>query len=78
MAFSRQEYGIRLLFLLPGSLSNPGIEPVPPALLWQADSLLLSHQGSFGILVVLPSPFSMDFVIFPSNDLSSHLLLRAG
>ena len=28
----------------PGDLSNPGIEPGPPAV--QADSLLLSHQGS--------------------------------
>ena len=28
----------------PGDLPNPGVEPGPPAL--QADSLLLSHQGS--------------------------------
>ena len=28
----------------PGNLPNPGIEPASPAL--QADSLLLSHQGS--------------------------------
>ena len=28
----------------PGDLSDPGIEPVAPAL--QADSLLMSHQGS--------------------------------
>jgi len=28
----------------PGDLSNPGIKPVSPAL--QADSLLLSHEGS--------------------------------
>jgi hypothetical protein len=78
MGLSRQEYGIGLLFLPSGGLSNPGIEPVPPALLWQVDSFPLSHQGSLGILVVLSSPFSMDFVIFPINDLSSYLSLRGG
>jgi len=37
MEFSRQEYGSGLPFPSPGDLSNPGIEPGPPAL--QADSL---------------------------------------
>ena len=46
MRFSRQEYWSRLPFPPPGDLPDPGIEPtsVSPAL--QADSLLLSHQGS--------------------------------
>ena len=35
--FSRQEYWGGLLFPSPGDLSDPGIEPVSPAL--QADSL---------------------------------------
>ena len=35
--FSRQEYWGGLLFLSPGDLSDPGIEPMSPAL--QADSL---------------------------------------
>ena len=45
--FSRHEYWSGLLWLSPGELSEPGIEPtssVSPAL--QADSLLLSHQGN--------------------------------
>jgi len=44
MGFSRQEYWSGLPFLSLGDLSDPGIEPTPPAL--QVDSLLLSHQGS--------------------------------
>ena len=47
MGFSRQEYWSGLLFPFPGDLSDPGIEPVfPEAAALQADSLLLSHQGS--------------------------------
>ena len=42
--FSRQEYWSGLPFPPPGDLSDPGIEPVSPAL--QVDSLLQSHQGS--------------------------------
>ena len=44
MEFSRQEYwnGLPLPFL--GYLPDPGTEPGSPAL--QADSLLLSHEGS--------------------------------
>ena len=45
--FSRQENWSGLPCLPPGDLSHPGIKPtspVTPAL--QADSLLLSHQGS--------------------------------
>ena len=44
MGFSRQEYCSGLPFPFPGHLSEPGIEP--PLLQWQADSLLLSHQGN--------------------------------
>ena len=47
MGFSRQEYWSRLLFLPPGGLSDPGIEPAS-LMHWQADSLLLSHWGSPG------------------------------
>ena len=47
MRFSRQEYWSGLPCPPPGDLPDPGIEiasPTAPAL--QADSLLLSHQGS--------------------------------
>ena len=47
MEFSRQEYWSGLPLPSPGNLPNLGIKPVPlasPGL--QADSLLLSHQGS--------------------------------
>ena len=44
MEFSRQEYWNELSCPPPGDLPNSGIEPVSPAL--QADSVLLSHQGS--------------------------------
>ena len=44
MEFSRQAYWSGLPFSSLGDLLNPGIETVSPAL--QADSLLLSHQGS--------------------------------
>ena len=42
--FSRQEYWSGLPCPPPGDFSNPGIEPVSPAL--QVDSLPLSHRGS--------------------------------
>ena len=41
---SQQEYWSGLPFPSPGDLSDPGIEPMSPAL--QADSLPLSHLGS--------------------------------
>ena len=44
MGFPRQEYWHGLPFPLSGDLPNPGIKLASPAL--QADSLLLSHQGS--------------------------------
>ena len=44
MGFARQEYWSGLPFPPPGGLRAPAIEPASPAL--QADSLLLSHQGS--------------------------------
>ena len=47
MGFPRQDYGSGLPFPSPRDLPDPGIKlksPVTPAL--QADSLLLSHQGS--------------------------------
>ena len=46
MGFSRQEYWSGLPFPSPGDIPNPGIEPGSPTL--QADSLLLSPQGSPG------------------------------
>ena len=47
MGFSRQEYWSGLPFPPPGDLPNPGMEPVSPAApALQADSLLLSRQGS--------------------------------
>ena len=42
--FSQEEYWSGLPYLLSGDLPDPGIKIVSPAL--QADSLLLSHQGS--------------------------------
>jgi len=42
--FPRQEYWSRLPFPSPGYLPDPRIEPASLAL--QADSLLLSNQGS--------------------------------
>ena len=44
MGFSRQEYWSGLPFPSPGDLPDPGIEPT--SLVWQADSLPLSHKGS--------------------------------
>ena len=44
LGFSRQEYWSGLRCPLAGDLPNPGPEPMSSAL--QADSLLLSHQGS--------------------------------
>ena len=47
MGFSRQEYWSRLPCPPPGDLFDPGIKYVSPeSLALQADSLLLSHQGS--------------------------------
>ena len=43
VGFSRQENWSELPFPSPGDLPDPGIELESPA--WQADSLLLSHQG---------------------------------
>ena len=47
MEFSRQEYWSGLPFPSPGDLPDPEIEPIfPEAPALQADSLLLSQQGS--------------------------------
>ena len=46
VGFSRQENWNELPFPSPGDLPDPGIELESPA--WQADSLLLSHQGLQG------------------------------
>ena len=47
------EYWSGLPFPSPGDLSNPGIEPMSPALdrHWQMDSLPLRHQGSQPLLL---------------------------
>ena len=48
MGFSRQEYWSGLTFPPPEDLPDPGIEPTSPvARALQADSLPLSHEGSF-------------------------------
>ena len=44
MGFPKQEYWNGFPFPFPGDLPDPGIKPASPT--WQADSLLLSHQGS--------------------------------
>ena len=44
MEFSRQGYWSRYLFLSPGGLPDPGIEP--RSSLMQVDAYGLSHQGS--------------------------------
>ena len=44
MGFSRQEYWSGLPFPSPGDLPGSGLNSC--LLHWQADSLLLSHQGS--------------------------------
>ena len=44
MGLPRQEYWSGLPFPSPGHLSDPGIEPMPPA--WQVNSLSLSYLGS--------------------------------
>ena len=47
MRFSRQEYWSGLPCSPPRDLPNPGIKPTSPvAFALQADSLLLSHEGS--------------------------------
>ena len=43
MEFSGQEYWSGLLFVSPGYIPDPGIEPWSPAL--QVDSLLFELQG---------------------------------
>ena len=50
MEFSRQEYWSGLPCPPPRDLPNPGIELASPAL--QADSLLLSHQGSLMLSII--------------------------
>ena len=47
IGFSRQEYWSRLPCPPPGDLPDPGIKPASPmSPEFQADSLLLSHQGA--------------------------------
>ena len=49
MGFPRQEYRSELPFSSLGDIQDPGVKPASPAL--QADSLLLSLQGSPSFLV---------------------------
>ena len=65
MRFSRQEYWSELLCPPPGDLPHPGIETASPAL--QADSLLLSHQGSPLDII---SDFSSIIILFLNRKLS--------
>ena len=46
MGVSRQEHWSELPCTPPGALPDPGIEPVSPSPVLQANSLLLSHQES--------------------------------
>ena len=69
MEFSRQEYWGGLLFLSPGDLSHPGIEPGSLAL--QADSLPselsgkpLDHEKEQPINIIL-SHFILSFLYSP-------------
>ena len=48
MRFSRQEYWSGLLFLSPGDLPDPGIEPGSPAL--EADALTSEPPGKIVFL----------------------------
>ena len=55
---SRQEYWNGLPVPPPGDLPDPGIKPMSPAL--QADSLLLSHQGSsYNPMISVQTPASL-------------------
>ena len=68
--FSRQEYWSGLPFPPPGDLPHAGIEPESPASpALQADSLLLSHQGSstFGLLISKASCGSYQGFLCPGN-----------
>ena len=51
MGFPRQEYWNNLPFPSVGDLPYTGIEPASPAL--QVDSLLLSHEGSTIMLLIV-------------------------
>ena len=62
LGFPRQEYWSGLPFPSPGDLPDPGIEP--KSVSWQADSLLLSHQGS------TVSPLLCHFGLDNGNDTS--------
>ena len=47
MGFPKEEYWWGWPFPIPGDLPDPGIEPASlRLLLWQVDSLPLSHLGS--------------------------------
>ena len=63
--FSRQEYWSGLPFPSPGDLPDLGIEPVSLAL--QADSLLLSHQGSPSVWLVVHKFHFLRFVCIDSG-----------
>ena len=54
MGFSRQEYWRGFPYPPPGDLPDSGIELVSPlAPAFQVDSLLLSHQGSPGLAIIV-------------------------
>ena len=72
MGFSRQEYCSGLPCPSPGDLPDPGIEPVSPiAPASQADSLLLSYQGSPQAYLGLPL-LQYFLPCFLDNSLSPH------
>ena len=51
MGFSRQEYWSGLLFPSPGDLTDPGIEPGPPAL--RADALTSEPLGKLLCIYII-------------------------
>ena len=54
MGFSRQEYWSGLSYPPPRDVPDPGVEPASSAAsALQADSLLLSHQGSLLVTLVI-------------------------
>ena len=75
MRFSRQEYSSGLPFPPPGDLPGPGIEPRSPVL--QADSLLLSHQGS-PIIVYFPCLTQNEIRLFSCVSLLIAMLSQPG
>ena len=73
MGFSRQEYWSGLLCPSPGDLTNPGIEPMSPAL--QADSLPSEPPGKLWKLKTIRSSYiQISEYIFPFSHQNVYTL----